>query len=189
MHLKKIVSLFVIGISTLALGQTDSLPQSISKMNISGPRMGMTGVIDNGTFYNELVKRGGKRIYSQFGWHFEYKSAPVGNAPSFVVEVIPLIGGLEYGLAIPSVSLPIGIRLQNGFEVGMGPNLVFSEKKSEDGSGIQINSSVVFAAGKTFNYYGVGLPVNLAFSNGKGGYALSLIVGYAIAQSREVKSF
>ncbi len=173
--------LVLIAIAFLFFGSTakpDTLNTfSVSRMNISGPRFGMTSPVGSGDFALTLQEHGISKAYSEFGWHFEYQVAPDGNTPSFVIEVVPLIGGLEYGLAIPSVTIPLGIRLQNGIEFGIGPNVVFGYPV--------ISSSIVLALGKTFNYHGVGIPLNVAVASGKGGYAVSCLLGYAIIKSKE----
>lgn len=109
---------------------------------------------------------------SQFGWHFEYQIQPQSGGPSFLIETVPMIGGVEYGTVIPHVSLLMGIRLPNGFEIGLGPNALFTPDT--------VFSSLVIAIGKTFSYNDVNLPVNLAFSTSPQGARASLIFGYAI---------
>ena len=59
------------------------------------------------------------RVFSQFGWQFEYKIVPQGGGPAFIVELIPLLGAVEYSRIIPSVNIPIGVRFTNGFEFGL----------------------------------------------------------------------
>jgi len=175
---KNVLAAVIVALSLSSAVATDmDEPVCLSKVNITGPRMGMTGVVGHGKFYDEIKSHEMNAAYSQFGWHFEFKVAPDGYTPSFVFEIIPLIGGIEYGLAIPSLTLPIGVRLQNGFELGMGPNLVMGYPN--------FSTSIVIAAGKTFSYHGVGLPINIAVATGKGGTAASLLFGYAIVKSKE----
>lgn len=45
------------------------------------------------------------------------------NEPTGVVELIPLIGGVEQGLFLPSLTFAVGLRTKNGFEFGAGPNI------------------------------------------------------------------
>ena len=154
-------------------------PANLAQVNLSGPRLGLTCVLGTGAFAQALKDHNINRVYSEFGWHFEFKIAPqkTRNAPSFVVELIPLIGGVEYGTVIPSFTMPMGIRLPGGYEFGIGPNLTLA--------GTHFSSSVVLAAGKTFRFHGVCLPLNAAFAEGSGGYAVSTVFGYAIVKSKK----
>ena len=152
-------------------------PVCLSKINIGGPRLGLTGIIGNGDFAHELDKNKIGRYYSQFGWQFEFKVVPEGNGPSFVIELIPMIGAVEYGIVVPSITVPLGIRMPNGFEFGIGPNVCAT---SID----RASSSVVIALGKTFSYRGVGIPINFAVAKGSGGVATTLSFGYALVRSK-----
>jgi hypothetical protein len=174
-------ALFIAGMVFLIPLTAKAMPidtiSSLAEMNVCGPRVGMMGILDNGPFYQELIKHKGGRAVSQFGWHFEYKFVPIGGGPSFLLEMVPLIGGVEYGMFIPSISMPVGIRLPFGTEFGMGP--CFSIGTSEK----LLSSSIIFAAGHSFDYKGVGIPINLFFSKGPNGNSLGLLVGYAITRS------
>jgi|GEM_PF-679836 hypothetical protein len=176
-YLKPLI-LLVCSLVLVAEANDDDTVVSLSKMNISGPRFGLTGVspYGGGTFAQQLKQHGIHDVYSEFGWHFELKIAPEGNTPSFVLEFIPLIGAVEYATPIPSVTMPMGIRLPNGFEFGIGPNVVLGFPS--------LTSSIVLAVGKTFNYRGIGIPVNVALASGKGGYALSCLAGYALVKRK-----
>jgi len=57
----------------------------------------------------------------------------------------------------------------------MGPNLLFG---GED----IIHSSLVLAVGKSFNYSGVSIPINLAYATNPDGNRISIIFGYAISR-------
>lgn len=98
-----------------------------------------------------------------------------GGAPSFIIRGIPSLGGVEYRTVIPSFTVATGIRLPEGLEFGLGPNVIFGGKKG-------VNTSLVVAVGKSFNYGGVSIPVNLAFATSPAGNRISVIFGYAIAE-------
>lgn len=166
-------------ISSAVVAQVDSLdvPTSLTEVNLSGPRLGLAAAVSNGTFLNELRKNNMDRAFSQFGWQFEYKIVPEGGGPAFIVEIIPLIGAVEYGKILPSINVPIGIRFPNGLEFGIGPQAAIIPFKDA-------TTALVIAAGKTFLYKGVGLPVNLAVIKGSGGYSTAFMFGYAIVKSR-----
>lgn len=98
-----------------------------------------------------------------------------GGAPSFIIRGTPSLGGVEYRTVIPSLTVATGIRLPEGVEFGLGPNVIFGGKKG-------VNTSLVVAVGKSFNYSGVSIPVNLAFATSPAGNRISVIFGYAIAE-------
>jgi hypothetical protein len=143
--------------------------------NMGGPRLGLTYISGEGELAQKLKEKGIGKIVSQFGWHFEWSVIPEGRGPSFVIEFVPLIGGVEYGKLIPSLTLAMGVRMPSGIEFGMGPNLLFGGEKI-------VNSSLVLAVGKSFNYSGVSIPVNLVYATNPAGNRISVIFGYAIAK-------
>ncbi len=119
-----------------------------------GPRIGFT-ILGNGTSTEKLNSIWGRKVnpvISQFGWQFESRIFTLNNGSTGLVEFVPMIGGLEQGLFIPSASAMIGFRTAKGFELGMGPTL------SLGGSGL------VFAAGASYKVGKVTFPINLVFS-------------------------
>jgi len=68
----------------------------------------------------------------------------------------------------------MGVRLPSGIEFGMGPNGLYD--------GEDVNSSLVLALGKNFNYSGVSIPINLVFATNPDSNRFSVIFGYAIAK-------
>ena len=95
---------------------------------LSGPRFGFTYITDGSLMYNinDLPKVSkANPLIAQFGWQFEKQFANAGNTAG-IVEFIPLIGGFEQGLFLPSFSTLVGIRNANGFELAVGPNLSLS---------------------------------------------------------------
>ena len=157
--------------------QTDdqSIPAEFYRRNLGGPRLGVTFLPGNGELVKKLKASKMDPVLSQFGWHSEWQVAPKGGGPAFVIEAVPLFAGVEYGKFIPSATLAMGIRLPNGIEFGMGPNLVATGSR-------EVKSALVLAVGKTINYSGVSLPLNLVFATNPGGQRISFIFGYAIAK-------
>jgi hypothetical protein len=133
-------------------------------------------VVDTGELYKELMKHDGSRVISQFGWHFELKFIPIGGGPAFLLQMVTLVAGVEYGMFIPSLTFPIGVRLPFGTEFGMGPSFAIG------GAENPVHSSIVIAAGHSFNYKGVGIPINIAYVRGPAGNRIGLLVGYAITK-------
>jgi len=162
-------------IDTLSQKELDPhLPIEFAKRNMGGPRLGVTYIPGKGKMVQELKKNDIGQTISQFGWHFEYAVIPKGGGPSFVIEFIPLVGGVEYGKLIPGATLAMGVRMPSGIEFGMGPNGIYN--------GDDVISSLVLALGKSFNYSGVSIPINLVFSTNPDGNRISVIFGYAIAK-------
>jgi len=172
-----LVILLSISFSDLLYAQSDyeSTPPEFYRRNLGGPRLGVTFLPGNSDLVKELKENNMDPVLSQFGWHFEWQVAPKGGGPAFVIEAVPLFAGVEYGKFIPSATLAMGIRMPNGIEFGMGPNLIATGKT-------EVKSSLVLAIGKTINYSGVSLPLNLVFATNPGGKRISFIFGYAIAK-------
>ena len=159
------------------VGMQDEIP-TFSQRNLSGPRLGVTFVAGGHEMKNRMKEKNIGNVVSQFGWHFEYQVVPETYGPSFVVELVPLISAVEYGILIPSASLVMGIRFPNGIEFGLGPNVLVSgdEKKP-------MYTALVVAVGKSFNFGGVSIPLNLVCVTSPEGNRFSLIFGYAITKS------
>jgi hypothetical protein len=156
--------------------QLQSLQREVTfiERNLSGPRLGITYAFGS-EITGKLKEKGIGQILSQFGWHFEYQVIPDGGGPSFVIEGVPLVAGVEYGTLIPSGTLALGIRFPEGYEFGMGPNLMITDEG--------ISTALVLAVGKTINYGGVSIPLNLVFATNPHGNRFSFIFGYAIAKA------
>lgn len=152
---------------------------SFRQRNMSGPRLGVTYVMGDNEISRELDREEMGRAISQFGWHIERQIVPAGGGPQFVVQAVPMLGGVEYGKVIPGVTLAMGIRFPSGYEFGIGPNIT-SAKPNETESGAR--TALATAVGRSFDYGGVSLPLNLVLVSSPKGQRLSFIVGYAIQQ-------
>ena len=135
-------------------------------ISLDGPRLGFTylagGVLDKA---RENLP-GLNPFITQFGWQFETRLFRMPNGLSALAEVVPLVGGLDQGRFIPSLSGLLGLRTGNGFEIGMGPNVT------------PVGTSVVFALGTSFRSNGINFPVNVAVVPGNGGARISLLLGF-----------
>lgn len=149
---------------------------TFEQWNLGGPRLGMTYVPGNGTLKQALHDKQIGSALSQFGWQFEYLVIPEGGGPSFVVQFVPLVAGVEYGTLIPSASLALGVRMPDGIEFGLGPNLLVGGSKG-------VSTALVMAIGKSFNYGGVSIPLDIVVATNPDGNRVSLIFGYAIKKS------
>ncbi len=145
------------------------------KRNFGGPRLGVTYVMGAGKLSETLERNKIGRALSQFGWHFEYQVIPDGGGPSFVIQFVPLVAGVEYGKLIPTATLAMGVRLPDGYEFGLGPNALVTQEG--------LKSALVMSVGKSFSYGGVNIPVNLVYATNPEGNRFSIIFGYAIRKT------
>ena len=156
--MKKIVFTIALGLGLLTANA------QIEKL--AGPRLGVT-LITAGPLA-DFIHEGfelddddhkygstGSAFITQYGWQWESRFADGGGSVTGIVEWIALVGGMEQGKFLPSVSSVIGVRTSNGLEVGVGPNLSLS------------GVGMVFGIGHNFKSGNLNLPVNLVFMPGK----------------------
>ena len=62
-------------------------------------------------------------MISQFGWQFEKQFYAKDSGVAVLNEWVVLLGGLDQGVTLPSLSWLVGMRTANGTEFGVGPNL------------------------------------------------------------------
>jgi hypothetical protein len=136
-------------------------------MKLNGPRFGVT-YIANGALTRKLEERYNhiSPVITQFGWQFETQIFNIEGGPSGLIEFVPLIGGLDQGIFLPSASLICGLRAGSGLELGFGPNL------SAAGTG------VVLAIGTSFTTGNVHFPFNFAVVPSREGTRFSLMCGF-----------
>ena len=172
-----LISIFAI-VNTPLTAQGNSIMNQIvlGEKNFGGPRLGVTLVPGETVLASEMKKKNIGRMLSQFGWHFEYQVVPEGGGPSFVIQFVPLVGGVEYGTLVPSATLAMGVRLPGGIEFGLGPNAIVTPTK--------ITSALVMTVGQSFNYGGVNIPLNLVFATNPNGNRFSVVFGYAIQKAK-----
>ncbi|WP_151086630.1 hypothetical protein [Hymenobacter baengnokdamensis] len=140
--------------------------QTAEPVHLSGPRLGFT-VLTDGVLSHARDQVGSLSPFlTQFGWQFESRLFRLPNGTSGLVEFVPLVGGLEQGLFIPSVSGILGLRGPKGFEFGLGPNLT------------PMGADIVLALGTSFHSNGINFPVNLAVVPGHSGARISLLFGF-----------
>lgn len=123
------------------------------KLRYGGPRIGITYLSpgESTDRMNDVFDRNINPFITQFGWQFETRFFTLDNGASGLLELVPMIGGLEQGLFIPSITGLVGYRSKNGYEIGLGPTL------SLGGAGI------LLAAGASLKSGRIVFPVNLAF--------------------------
>ena len=151
---------------TPALSQT-AVPPVAPAASLSGPRLGFTflsdGIIRK---LNDDASINVSPVVSQFGWQFEKQFYSTENGPTAVTEWVVLVGGLEQGVVLPSVSWLVGMRTMKGAEFGIGPNIT------------PVGAALAVAAGMTFRAGGLNVPVNVAVVPSKSGVRVSLLAGF-----------
>ena len=142
----------------------------IDALHLSGPRVGVSYfgraitvtedrfALDSGTVINPFV--------TQFGWQFEWMYFETVNGSAGLFEFIPLLGGMDQGLLLPSANLLVGFRSYKGWEFGCGPNLSLA------GNGF------VLAAGYTFRSGYMNFPVNFAVIPGPQDTRVTVLLGW-----------
>ena len=165
----------VIVVLGLTLGAGIASAQSVldppgytKTVKLSGPRFGLTalstGVVD------ELHKRSidvGANI-SQFGWQFERQFYTRDSGVAAVNEWVVLLGGLDQGVALPSLSWLVGLRTRDGAEFGIGPNIT------------PAGVALAAAAGVTFRAGSMNVPMNVAVVPSKVGTRISVLTGFTM---------
>ena len=136
-------------------------------MKLNGPRFGVT-YIASGELTRKLEERYDitSPVITQFGWQFETQIFNIDGGPSGLIEFVPLIGGLDQGIFLPSASLICGLRAPAGLEFGFGPNV------SAAGTG------VVLAVGTSYTTGNVHFPFNFAVVPSRDGARFSLMCGF-----------
>jgi hypothetical protein len=142
-------------------------------LKLGGPRFGVS--YSNGPGFDDLVKEVHQTkpdatvnsMMTQFGWQMEYRMFRTDQGVTALTELIPLVGGLDQGLALPSLTWLVGLRGADGLEFGVGPDL---------GIG---GVSMMIGAGYTVDMGGINIPINLAVGEGaKNTTSTCLSVGF-----------
>ncbi len=111
-----------------------NVPES-SKLNLSGPRMGLTVLTGaNARRIGDPRSAGGldaRPFMFQFGYQFETTYLNQGGLQA-LFEFIPIVTGLDQGQVLPSISVLHGLRgSRHGWEFAFGPILYLT--KEEEG--------------------------------------------------------
>ena len=161
-----VVSLLSIVVSAARAQSVIEPPPLAKTVNLSGPRFGMTalgpGVVE------ALEKRSitvGSNV-SQFGWQFEKQFYAKESGLAAVNEWVVLVGGLEQGVVLPSLSWLVGLRTREGAEFGIGPNIT------------PVGVSLVLAAGVTMRAGTMNVPLNVAVVPSNAGTRASIMSGF-----------
>ena len=135
-------------------------------VNLSGPRFGITSLPDGiiGELKDESLDV--KPLISQFGWQFERQFYGKSSGVAALNEWVVLVGGLDQGVVLPSVSWLVGLRTQEGSEFGIGPNV------SPAGVALAVAAGITVRAGL------LNVPINLAVVPSNAGTRISFLTGF-----------
>ena len=165
-----VLTMFMLGVALPAAAQTENVinpPPPVRSVNLSGPRFGFTslsqGVVDKLQQEHDITVRSG---ISQFGWQFEKQFYSKAGGIAAVNEFVVLIGGLEQGVALPSLSWMVGLRSPTGLEFGIGPNIT------------PAGVALAVAGGVTFRSGSLNVPVTFAVVPSKDGMRVSMLTGF-----------
>lgn len=165
-------ALVTLGSTTSAFGQSlnqQQLPPYAKTANLSGPRFGITFLADS--VVKSLNDDYGVQVsshVSQFGWQFEKQFYTKDSGVTMVTEWVALLGGLEQGVALPSLSWLVGVRTHDGAEFGVGPNIT------------PVGTALVLATGMTFRTGAFNIPLNVAVVPSKAGSRVSVMTGFSL---------
>ena len=160
--------LLVLVVPSPALSQPVA-PTPANTLTLSGPRFGAT-VLSNGVIDKVRAEEGValRPMITQFGWQFEKQFYNPRQGPAALSEWVVLLGGLEQSVAIPSVSWLAGLRTSTGAEFAIGPNIT------------PAGVALAIAAGTTFRWGVMNVPVNLAVVPSKAGVRVSVLSGFSL---------
>jgi hypothetical protein len=91
-----------------------------------------------------------------------------GSGLAVLNEWVGLLGGLDQGYAVPSVSWMVGVRSSEGLEFGLGPNV------SPGGVALALAAGVTVRAGV------VNVPLNVAIVPSQAGMRVSMLAGFTL---------
>jgi len=162
-------ALLFVGFASPLHAQSGSLaPPPARTLSLSGPRIGISLLSDG--VVRELKKNSVdvRPTISQFGWQFERQFYAKDGGVSALNEWVFLLGGLDQGVAIPSLTWLAGLRTQEGAEFGVGPNVT------------PAGVALAIAAGVTFRAGVLNVPMNFAVVPTKAGTRVTMLTGFTL---------
>jgi hypothetical protein len=145
-----------------------TVPPRVDRViDMSGPRFGLT-VLSQGSVDALLRERDLtiRPLIAQFGWQFERRFYTTDEGATVLTEWVPLLSGLEQGVALPSLNWLVGVRTRSGTEFGIGPNVT------------PLGVGLVVAAGVTVRSGAIHVPLNVAVATSKNGARVSILTGF-----------
>lgn len=153
-------------------------------------------------------------VITQFGYQWETQYLSSGNFQA-LIEFVGLIGGLETGRFVPSLSFMNGFRnsksgweiafgpsfklvkyatgyyenghwyLENEWDYGLGENPYELQEQLDSRGDIRLSTNLVIAIGKTFKSGYLNIPVNVYVVPNKKGTIIGTSVGFNISKQRK----
>jgi len=147
-------------------------PPRLKTVSLSGPRFGVTALSDG--VVEKLRERSidVRSSITQFGWQFEKEFYSKEGGVAALHEFVFLLGGLEQGVALPSLNWLVGLRSSSGAEFGIGPNLT------------PAGVALTLAAGVTFRSGALNVPITIAWVPSKAGTRISMLTGFNLRGRR-----
>lgn len=113
--------------NALVRSETTLSEQVVERLKLNGPRMGIAYVTGlRGQRLQDPSNENGFDMLpfmSQFGYQFEWQYLSAGNMQA-LIEVVPLISGMDQQMFLPSVTMMNGFRHSGtGIEIAFGPTL------------------------------------------------------------------
>jgi hypothetical protein len=142
-------------------------PPPVAKtVSLSGPRFGVTSLSDGVVAKLQERSVDVRPMISQFGWQFERQFYGKNSGVAAVHEWVVLVGGLDQGVVLPSVTWLVGLRTREGTEFGVGPNVT------------PAGVALALAAGVTLRAGIMNVPMNIAVVPSKAGTRVSFLTGF-----------
>ena len=147
-------------------------PPPLKTVSLSGPRFGITalsqGIVDK--LHERSIDV--RPMITQFGWQFEKEFYSRGGGVAAMNEFVFLLGGLEQGEVLPSLSWMVGLRSPSGAEFGIGPNVT------------PAGVALAVAGGVTFRSGALNVPMTFAIVPSKAGTRISMLTGFNLRGRR-----
>jgi hypothetical protein len=161
--------LCLLGIVVPVHAQTVIAPPPLAKaVSLAGPRFGVTSMADGVVAKLRERSIDVRPMISQFGWQFERQFYSRDSGVAVVNEWVGLVGGLDQGVALPSLSWLVGVRTREGTEFGIGPNVT------------PAGVALVLAGGVTLRAGVMNVPVNIAVVPSKAGTRVTFLTGFSM---------
>jgi len=167
--------LFALIAAPVAAQTTTSLtvpPPPVKTVSLSGPRFGFTSLSDGVVAKLQERSIDVRSGIAQFGWQFEKQFYTNTGGVAAVNEWVFLLGGLEQGVALPSLTWMVGLRSAGGAEFGLGPNIT------------PVGVALAVAGGVTFRSGALNVPVTFAVVPSKAGMRVSMLTGFNMRGKR-----
>ena len=159
--------LVLLGAAVAPSLQAQQPQELVRQLSRSGPRFGVTWL--SGSIVDTLNSRyriDVAPVVTQFGWQFERQFASLENGPVALNEWVLLVGGLDQGAFLPSLTWLVGIRTPGNFEIGVGPNAT------------PAGVALALSTGYTFKAGALAVPINMAIVPSKYGVRASILTGF-----------